>query len=158
MSPASLPVAATAAAVGNDRRHGRLSDLIFRLAFAPIFVVGGLGHFFRSDEMLQRIEGSPWVSLVKTIGDPLVLLWLSGAVFVVAGTLLALGALTRLSALALFATLVPITLAIHLAPDHVGPLLKNVAILGGLVHFMVRGPGGYALAPGTGWSRGIAAG
>lgn len=58
------------------------------------------------------------------------------------------GALTRLAALALFVTLVPITLSIHIAPGHVGPLLKNVAILGGLVHFMVRGPGGYEPMPG----------
>jgi putative oxidoreductase len=88
--------------------------------------------------------------VVKAIGDPLMLLWLSGAVFVVAGVLLALGVLTRLAALALFVTLVPITLSIHIAPGHVGPLLKNVAILGGLVHFMVRGSGGYALMPGRG--------
>jgi putative oxidoreductase len=100
--------------------------------------------------MLQRIEESPWVAVVKAIGDPLMLLWLSGAVFVVAGVLLALGVLTRLAALALFVTLVPITLSIHIAPGHVGPLLKNVAILGGLVHFMVREPGGYALMPGRG--------
>lgn len=37
--PASLASPAVA------DRHGRLSDLIFRLAFAPIFVVGGLLHF-----------------------------------------------------------------------------------------------------------------
>lgn len=147
MTPASL---ASPAVADRTDRHGRLSDLIFRIAFAPIFVVGGLGHFVRSGEMLQRIEESPWVAVVKAIGDPLMLLWLSGAVFVVAGVLLALGVLTRLAALALFVTLVPITLSIHIAPGHVGPLLKNVAILGGLVHFMVRGPGGYALMPGRG--------
>jgi len=36
-----------------------------------------------------------------------------------------------------------ISCAIHIAPGHAGPLLKNVAILGGLVHFFVRGPGAF---------------
>ena len=61
------------------------------------------------------------------------MLWLSGGVFILFGLLLALGLLQRLSALLLFVTLVPITLSVHVAPGHVGSLLKNVAILGALL-------------------------
>jgi putative oxidoreductase len=81
------------------------------------------------------------------IGDPSVLLWLSGFAFAVAGTTLALGWMTRASALILFITLVPVTVTTHLVPDpsHVGPLFKNIAILGALLLIWARGPGAFAL-------------
>jgi putative oxidoreductase len=120
-------------------------DPIFRLLTSLIFIIGGLGHFGRAEDMLLRMEESPWRDFILAIGDPLWLLWLSGAVFVAAGVTLALGWMTRLSALALFVTLIPITITIHFAPDHVGPLFKNVAILGALLFLFVRGPGAYAL-------------
>ena len=121
------------------------SDLIFRIAISLIFIVGGLGHFGEHQYMLDRMATSPWVDVVNSIGDASVLLWISGAVFVIAGIALAVGYKTRLAALALFATLVPITLAIHVAPGHMGPFFKNIAILGALIHFFFRGPGRYAL-------------
>ena len=93
---------------------------------------------------------SPWKDHVALIGDASILLWLSGLVFIGAGTSLALGWMTRLSCTALFLTLVPITLAIHIAPGHTGPLLKNIAILGALAFVFVRGPGSHSMdkAPG----------
>lgn len=133
------------ALLARTERYGPISDAIFRVLFSFIFIIGGLGHFFRTAEMLARIDESPWADVVRRIGDPVVLLWLSGIVFVIGGVCLALGIMTRLSSLLLFAALIPITISIHVAPGHVGPLLKNVAILGGLIHFLVRGPGAYAL-------------
>lgn len=122
-----------------------LADPIFRFLTSLIFIIGGLGHFGRSNEMLARMEESPWRDTINAFGDPIWLLWLSGGVFVAAGTALALGWMTRLSAIALFATLVPITVTIHFAPGHVGPLFKNVAILGALLLIFARGSGHYAL-------------
>lgn len=112
---------------------------IFRWSLSLIFIVGGLGHFFQLGEMLERIGESPWRDEVALFGDPAVLLWLSGGIFVLFGLLLMFGLLQRLSALVLFITLVPITLSIHLAPGHIGPLLKNVAILGALLLVYARG-------------------
>ena len=51
-------------------RFGSISDVIFRVLFSLIFVVGGLGHFFRLQEMLTRIEESPWADVVRTTGNP----------------------------------------------------------------------------------------
>ena len=122
-------------------------DLLFRVATSLIFIVGGLGHFREHQMMLDRMAKSPWLEVVSTMGDPSLLLWLSGLAFVLAGIMLALGWMTRASALVLFITLVPITIAIHVVPDksHVGPLFKNIAILGALLYFWARGPGGFAL-------------
>ncbi len=121
------------------------SDLAFRVLLSLIFVVGGLGHFVQHRQMLDRMTESPWAGTIVAIGNPSGLLWLSGIVFVVAGVALAFGLLTRLSALALFFTLVPITITIHIAPGHAGPLFKNIAILGALIHFFFRGGGAFAI-------------
>jgi len=73
--------------------------------------------------------------------------WMSGGIFVLFGVTLALGFATRLSAMAVFVTLVPITLVVHLAAGNTGEVLKNVAILGALLHFVANGPGRFALDP-----------
>lgn len=128
-------------------RIKELVDPLFRVLTSLIFIVGGLGHFRQHQVMLDRMEESPWQPVVRMIGEPSMLLWLSGIAFVVAGIALAMGWMTRASALVLFVTLVPVTIAIHVVPDpsHVGPLFKNIAILGALLFFWARGPGAYAL-------------
>ena len=120
-------------------------DPVFRVATSLIFIVGGIGHFGAHDHMLERMAESPWRDVVNTIGDPSWLLWLSGVVFVVFGITLALGFLTRISALLILLTLIPVTIAVHVAPGHMGPFLKNIAIMGALLYFWSRGPGAYAL-------------
>jgi putative oxidoreductase len=122
-----------------------MADPLFRVLTSLIFIIGGLGHFGRHGDMLARMEESPWRDAINAIGDPSLLLWLSGGVFVVAGATLAAGWMTRLSAIALFVTLIPVTITIHFAPGHVGPLFKNVAILGALLLLWAKGPGHYAL-------------
>ena len=127
------------------RTNSSLSDPIFRACLSLIFVVGGLGHFVEHRQMLERMAESPWINTINAIGDPSILLWLSGAIFVPAGVALAVGFMTRLSSVALFITLVPITITMHLAPGHVGPLFKNIAILGALIHFIFNGSGAFAI-------------
>lgn len=120
-------------------------DPVFRVATSAIFIVGGLGHFGNHNYMLERMAESPWREVIGMIGDPSWLLWLSGAVFVIFGIFLALGYLTRISALLIFVTLIPVTIAVHVAPGHVGPFLKNVAIMGALLYFYANGPGCFAI-------------
>lgn len=128
-------------------RMRSMIDPLFRAALSLIFIVGGLGHFGQHRMMLDRIDQSPWSPIVSRIGDSSVLLWLSGVAFVAAGLTLAVGWMTRRSALVLFVTLVPVTISIHVVPgtEHVGQLLKNLAILGALLLVWARGPGAFAL-------------
>lgn len=120
-------------------------DPVFRIATSLIFIIGGIGHFAAHDYMLERMAESPWRDAVAMIGDPSWLLWLSGGVFVTFGITLALGFLTRISALLLLATLVPITIAVHVAPGHAGPLFKNIAIMGALLYLYANGPGRFVI-------------
>lgn len=120
-------------------------DPVFRIATSLIFIIGGIGHFAAHDYMLDRMEESPWRDAVATIGDPSWLLWLSGGVFVIFGATLAIGFLTRISALLLLFTLIPITIAVHVAPGHAGPLFKNIAIMGALLYLYANGPGRFAI-------------
>lgn len=120
-------------------------DPIFRVSTSLIFIIGGIGHFGAHDYMLERMAESPWNDAVNMLGEPSWLLWLSGAVFVVFGATLALGYLTRLSALLILVTLIPVTITQHIAPGHMGPLFKNTAIMGALLYFYANGPGRFGI-------------
>ena len=122
------------------------SDPIFRVTTSLIFIVGGIGHFGAHSYMLERMRESPWNDVVNMIGNPSWMLWMSGAVFVVFGFSLALGFLTRISALLILITLIPVTITQHVAPGHMGPLFKNIAIMGALLYFYANGPGRFAIS------------
>lgn len=65
--------------------------------------------------------------------DPSFLIITTGAVLLAGGFSLLLGIKPRWSALALMGVLIPITLTTQLSLETMGPLFKNVAIMGGLI-------------------------
>jgi uncharacterized membrane protein YphA (DoxX/SURF4 family) len=122
----------------------RLTRRIARPLLAGIFITGGIDTFRNPGPRAERVE--PVISGVRDAvplpEDTVSLVRLNAAVQVVAGALLTLGKLPRLSAAVLAASLVPTTVAGHRFWEEESPqskamqrthFLKNLGILGGLI-------------------------
>ncbi len=111
---------------------------------AGMFVVGGMDALRNPTSKVSKAEDiAP--KLAEPLGlpsDPVALVRINGAVQVVGGTLLAMGKMPRLSALALAASLGPTTYAGHRFWEETDDrqrtqqqiqFMKNVSMLGGLL-------------------------
>ncbi len=115
-----------------------------------MFVSGGLDAF-RHPESKAAKAANVTAPIASTLGfrdDPALFVRFNGAVQILGGALLGIGACTRLAALALAASLVPTTFAGHRFWEERDPagramqrvqFLKNAAMLGGLVLLVADG-------------------
>ena len=134
---------------------------IGRPMLASIFVVQGLDTFQHPEKVAARAEAvvRPLSGRIPAVpAETEQAVRINGAVQAAAGTMLGLGILPRLSALAIAGTLVPTTLAGHRFWEADEPaeraqqrihFLKNLAMLGGLL-IAAADTGG---APSLGWRR-----
>ena len=115
--------------------------LVGRLFVAIIFLASAVGKIPNFDGTLQFLDSH---------GMPAVNLLCVGAIIVEAlgAVALILGYKTRWGAAALAAYLVAATWIFHTAPDQRIQLLKNLAILGGLLNLIAQGPGNISLEGG----------
>lgn len=121
-------------------RFEPLGELIFRSLFSLIFFTAGLKHILGTEEVIHRFNATPWAAVLSAIVPAEILVLSTGLVLLVGGLGLLVGAFTRLSAFLLALTLIPITITVQLTEtEGLGPLFKNIALLGGLIHFIVRG-------------------
>lgn len=112
--------------------------LVGRLFVAIIFLASAFGKITNFDGTLQFMEshGMPAANLLCVAAIAVEAL---GAISVI------LGYKTRWGAGALAAFLIAATWVFHTAPDQRIQLLKNLAILGGLLNLIAHGPGEISL-------------
>src|SRR5690554_2886473 len=117
----------------------RRSIQLLRILVSGIFLVAGLNHFLNIEKTAQRIEQASFKGIALLFGNPEWLIILSGMVMLGAGSLFLIGYKTKWAAIILVAVLIPITLTVQVGQiTTLGPLFKNIAILGGLLFFILN--------------------
>jgi putative oxidoreductase len=117
----------------------RRSIQLLRVLVSGIFLVAGFSHLLNVEKTAQRIEQASFKGIAFFFGEPQWLIVLSGIVMVSAGFLFLIGYKTKWAAIALLAVLIPITLTVQVGQiETLGPLFKNIAILGGLLFFILN--------------------
>lgn len=122
-----------------------LAQTVARALFSVIFIGAGLNHLVRPEQVASRLEQSPQGAIVASFASPTLLVLLAGIALLAGGVALLAGFKTRLAAVGLALVLVPITLTVQVGAADAGPLLKNIAILGALLHFAVTPPSGFGV-------------
>ncbi|TVZ27111.1 putative oxidoreductase [Gillisia sp. Hel_I_86] len=112
---------------------------LFRILLSGIFLVASFNHILNLEKTIYRIDQARFKGIAYFFGNPEYLIIISGVLMMIAGFLLLVGYKTKWAAMALAAVLVPITLTVQAGQIHtLGPLFKNMAILGGLLFFILN--------------------
>jgi len=123
----------------NKIEVSRNSVAVLRVMVSLIFIVASLNHLINTDKAVARIENAKFGALGHLLGPPEIAVMASGVVMLLAGIALAVGFRTKWAAILLIVMLIPITLTIQVGQmATVGPLFKNIAILGGLLFFVLN--------------------
>ncbi|MBZ9786230.1 DoxX family membrane protein [Psychroflexus sp. CAK57W] len=116
-----------------------VSVVLLRSMLSLIFIVASISHFINTEKTINRIKNVRMGFLGELLGTPKTAVILSGVVMLIAGIALLIGFKTRLAALVLIAVLIPITLTVQVGQvESMGPLFKNIALLGGLLFFSLN--------------------
>ena len=119
---------------------------IHRVLLSLIFLVAGFGHLLNTEKIVVRMSKLPLASLLEMIAPLHLHAVGSGIVMLIGGLGLILGLKTRISSILLIMMLIPITITVQLqGGDALGPLFKNIAILGGLIYFAYFGAKGWSM-------------
>lgn len=117
----------------------RTSVLTLRIMVSLIFLVAGANHLLQTEHAIERLDHARFGQLGHLFGPPEIPIILFGIIMMVFGILLMLGIQTRMAAIALALVLIPITVTVQVGQlSSLGPLFKNVAIMGGLLFFILN--------------------
>jgi len=117
----------------------RLSVVIFRVMLSLIFIMASTKHLFYPEKIVARIENAKFGFIGHLLGPPEIAVILSGIIMLIAGIFLLLGFKTKIASIILIFILVPVTLTIQVGQvTTLGPLFKNIAILGALLFFSIN--------------------
>ena len=117
----------------------RLSIQLLRVLVSGIFLVAGTNHLLHTEKTVMKMEQANFKGVAYFFGEPKWLIILSGIVMLVAGFTFLIGFKTKWAAIILLAVLIPITLTVQVGQiTTLGPLFKNIVILGGLLFFILN--------------------
>ena len=117
-----------------------------RVMLSLIFLVASINHLKSPEKIAGRLQKSEFAPIVTSIADPAMLVSLAGVGLLIGGIMLLVGFKTRWAEILLILIIIPITLTVQLKnPEGLGPLFKNVAMLGGLIFFAINGSVYYGL-------------
>lgn len=117
----------------------RRSVQLLRIMLSGIFLVAGFNHLLNTEKTAQRIEQASFKGIAHFFGEPEWLIIASGVVMLATGFLFLIGYKTKWAAIILMAILIPITLTVQVGQiTTLGPLFKNIAIIGGLLFFVMN--------------------
>lgn len=116
------------------------SEFIFRVLLSLIFVVSGIIHMLLpaqvTDKLLTAELGAKLASYMPA--HPLTVLGGVGLFF--GGVALLLGYKTQWASILLLCLVIPITIIVQMQGLHtIGPLFKNIGLIGGLIYFAANG-------------------
>ncbi len=112
---------------------------LLRILVSGIFLVAGFNHLIHLENTVNRINQANFKGIALFFGNPELLVIASGIVMLIAGISLLIGFKTRYAAIILALVLLPITLTIQVGQiNTLGPLFKNIAIMGGLLFFILN--------------------
>ena len=121
-------------------KFSKLSVALFRIMLSMIFLVAGFSHLLKTEKVVQRLEHAKLGYLATSFASAHVLVLLAGVGLLIGGTMLLAGFKTQWAAGLLILLIIPITVTIQFTnPEGLGPLFKNVGLLGGLVFFVYNG-------------------
>lgn len=125
-----------------EKKHVNVSYtsiVTLRILVSLIFIVASINHLFQTEKAVARMGKANLGELGTLLGTPEVAVIVSGVIMLIFGLLLAIGIKTRLSAMILIVVLIPITITVQLGQmETIGPLFKNIAIMGGLLFFILN--------------------
>jgi len=123
----------------------KTTTLLGRLLYSLVFLAAAPGHFSAQTIGYAAAQGVPLASLAVPA---------SGVLALLGGLSIAFGYKARWGALALIAFLVPVTMMMHNFWTITDPMMhqlqlvmfmKNIALIGGALTFVVHGAGAYSL-------------
>lgn len=117
----------------------RRSIQLLRVMLSGIFLIASSSHLLNVEKTVKRIDQASFKGVAYFFGNPELLVVLSGIAMLLAGLAFVIGFKTRWAAIVLLAVLIPITLTVQVGQiNSLGPLFKNVAIIGGLLFFILN--------------------
>jgi putative oxidoreductase len=114
--------------------------LLGRILMSVIFLVAGLSKFSN----MARTEHY-MAAMGMAAGIVPVLAVIAATIELLGGLSLILGFKVRYAAVILFLFLIPVTIVFHVIPDQPIHVMKNIAIMGGLLMVASQGPGAFSL-------------